>query len=110
MFSKRDYLKKYVGKKITVNGKISAVIWQHMTKRIETHPNMIYFDLEDDSQTILYSKNEIVCKGRVGNKTAIGLNQQTGEIHTPTCVTNHTFSNRKQCTVFNAEPVSKGCV
>jgi hypothetical protein len=65
MFSKRDYLKKNVGNKITVNGKIATAIWQHMTKRIETHPNMIYFDLEDDSQTILYTENEIVCKGLI---------------------------------------------
>lgn len=65
MFNKRDYLEKNVGNKITVHGKIAVVFWQHMTKRIDTHPNMIYFDLEDDYQIIAYSKNEIVCKGQI---------------------------------------------
>ncbi len=71
MFSKRDYLKQNVGKKINFKGKIATAIWQHMTKRVDTHPNMIYFDLEDDSQIILYSKDEIVCKGLIEIKGSV---------------------------------------
>lgn len=63
MYVKRDYLEKNVGNTITVQGKIAVAFWQHMTKFIETHPNMIYFDLEDGYQIMVYSKNDIACKG-----------------------------------------------
>ena len=65
MYSKRDYLEKNVGNTITVQGKIAIAFWQHMTRFIDSHPNMIYFDLEDGYQIIAYCKNDIVCKGKI---------------------------------------------
>ncbi|MHA1727924.1 MAG: hypothetical protein ACTSWY_04250 [Promethearchaeota archaeon] len=65
MSDMRDNLEGNVGNIITVHGKISQVMWQHFTANIDSHPNMIYFDLEDGYQIIVYSRDEIVCNGRI---------------------------------------------
>jgi len=53
-----------VGKEVRITGKIAKEIWQHLTKFIDTHPFMNYFDLDDAHQIVIYSKDEIPCKER----------------------------------------------
>ena len=65
MFEKREALEKNVGNTITVQGKIAVAFWQHMTRYFDSHPNMIYFDLEDGYQILVYCKKNIVCKGKI---------------------------------------------
>jgi len=54
-----------VGKIVRIIGKISKVIWQHLTVFIDTHPYMSYFDLEDEYQIVIYTKNSISCKEKL---------------------------------------------
>ncbi|MHA1875501.1 MAG: hypothetical protein ACTSUC_03545, partial [Promethearchaeota archaeon] len=65
MFSKRNYLENNVGNIVKVKGRISEVIWQHMTALINSHPHMNYFDLVDDYQIIVYTKDQISCEGQI---------------------------------------------
>lgn len=51
-------LKKYVGKKVTVEGKISNTPWQHLIKSIKTHQEIEYFDI-GNMQIVIYSKKSI---------------------------------------------------
>ena len=65
MFSKRTYLENNVGNIVKVKGRISKVIWQHMTAFINSHSHMNYFDLDDSYQIIVYTKDEISCYGQI---------------------------------------------
>ena len=65
MFSKRIYLEKNVGNIVKVKGRISKVMWQHITTYINSHPHMNYFDLADDYQIIVYTKDQISCEGQI---------------------------------------------
>jgi len=65
MFSKRIYLENNVGNIVKVKGRISKVIWQHMTALINSHPHMNYFDLADNYQIIVYTKDQISCEGKI---------------------------------------------
>ena len=52
-------LTDHIGKKVKITGKKAKAIWQHLTKLVDTHPFMTYFDLEDGHQTVIYSKEDI---------------------------------------------------
>ena len=65
MFSKRTYLEINEGNTVKVKGRISTVIWQHMTALIDSHPHMNYFDLADSYQIIVYTKDQISCEGQI---------------------------------------------
>ncbi|MFX1419736.1 MAG: hypothetical protein ACFE9N_12515 [Promethearchaeota archaeon] len=54
-----------VGKIVRIRGKISEIIWQHLTIFIDTHPYMSYFDLEDEYQIVIYTKDSISCKEKL---------------------------------------------
>ncbi|UCC19207.1 MAG: hypothetical protein JSV62_14060 [Promethearchaeota archaeon] len=54
-----------VGKIVRIIGKISEVIWQHLTTFIDTHPFMSYFDLEDEYQIVIYTKDSISCEKKL---------------------------------------------
>ncbi|MFW9874435.1 MAG: hypothetical protein ACFFG0_15120 [Candidatus Thorarchaeota archaeon] len=54
-----------VGKIVRIIGKISEVIWQHLTIFIDTHPYMSYFDLKDEYQIVIYTKDSISCKEKL---------------------------------------------
>ncbi len=54
-----------VGKTVKIIGKLSKVIWQHLTAFIDSHPYMNYFDLEDDYQIVLYSTDSILCEEKL---------------------------------------------
>ncbi|MFX1435654.1 MAG: hypothetical protein ACFFAA_00395 [Promethearchaeota archaeon] len=51
-----------VGKNVSIIGKLSKVIWQHLTAFIDSHPYMNYFDLEDGYQIVIYSTDSILCE------------------------------------------------
>ena len=65
MFSKRTYLENNVGNIVKVKGRISKVIWQHMTAHIISHPHMNYFDLADSYQIIVYTEDQISCEDMI---------------------------------------------
>lgn len=53
-------LANYVGKEVVVEGNVSNIPWQHLTGRFAQH--MYYFDV-GPLQTIVYTNEEITCKG-----------------------------------------------
>jgi len=61
----KNYLAQNEGNTITIIGKISNVVWQHIISATNSHPYFSYFDLEDGYQIIIYTKNQITCKERV---------------------------------------------
>ena len=61
----KNYLAQNEGKIITITGKISDVIWQHIISARKSHPYLFYFDLKDGYQIIIYTKNQIDCEERV---------------------------------------------
>ena len=58
-------LKNKVGKKITLEGKISDIPWQHIIKSVITHKHIYYFDLKDETQIVIYAKNGIDCRNNL---------------------------------------------
>lgn len=63
-------LKNYVGKKVSVEGMISKIIWQHLMNPPATHPVENYFDM-DKFQIVVYAKEKISCVGKVKVKGAV---------------------------------------
>jgi hypothetical protein len=59
----RNYLAQNEGKTIKITGKKSKVLWQHSSTYIKSHPYQSYFDLKDGYQIIIYTTEEITCKG-----------------------------------------------
>ena len=57
--------KNNVGKTLTIKGKITGIMWQHMFQDIEGYPNTNYVDLEENAQIVVYSKEPITCKGDI---------------------------------------------
>jgi hypothetical protein len=51
-----------IGKSVKITGKISKVIWQHLTAFFDSHPYMNYFDLDDGYQIVIYTKESISCE------------------------------------------------
>lgn len=58
-FSSYSLLQTSVNKELTIKGRISTIIWQHMVGFFDGYPNSEYFDLEDGFQTIIYTKEKI---------------------------------------------------
>ena len=58
-------LEKNLGKKVVIIGEIAKAIWQHLTTYFDTHPFMNYFDLSDEHQIVIYTKEEISCKEKI---------------------------------------------
>jgi len=54
-----------IGENVKIFGKLAKEIWQHLTKFIDSHPFMTYFDLEDGYQIVIYTKDSISCKGKM---------------------------------------------
>ncbi|MFX0039176.1 MAG: hypothetical protein ACFFCY_06570 [Promethearchaeota archaeon] len=54
-----------VGKAVSIIGKLSNVIWQHLTAFIDSHPYMNYFDLKDGYQIVIYSTDSILCENQL---------------------------------------------
>ena len=61
---KAGELSKYVGQKVSVDGKISTIMWQHIMGFYKTHPWHNYFDF-DKTQIVVYSKKKITEKGKI---------------------------------------------
>lgn len=57
-------LYKNTGKIVTVNGKVSQIMWQHIMQPTKEYQNITYLDF-DKQQTVVYSKEPIKCKGMV---------------------------------------------
>lgn len=55
------HLKDYLGKKITIEGRISDIPWQHLIMSVPTHKHIYYFDLLDGYQIVIYAKEVIDC-------------------------------------------------
>jgi hypothetical protein len=56
---------KNVGNTVKVTGTIAKEIWQHLVLLVKEHPYMEYIDLDEDHQIVVYSKDEIECKGNL---------------------------------------------
>jgi hypothetical protein len=54
-------LSKHAGAKVTLEGRLSKVPWQHMIRWPEGYTEMYYFDFELGQQTVLYAKTPIDC-------------------------------------------------
>jgi len=65
MSTKDLKLEKSVGRVITLQGKVSSVMWQHFGTYIEGYPHETYIDLEDHPQIVVYSKEPITCEGPI---------------------------------------------
>jgi hypothetical protein len=52
-------LKKFVGKNITVIGKCSSIPWQHLMAPSKEFPIENYFDLYNQEQIVVYSKQKL---------------------------------------------------
>ncbi|MFW9827436.1 MAG: hypothetical protein ACFFEY_07595 [Candidatus Thorarchaeota archaeon] len=53
-----------IGKTVKIIGTIAKEIWQHFTILVDTYPYMNYFNLEDDYQIVIYTKEPISCERR----------------------------------------------
>ncbi len=54
------YLKEKIGQEVSVVGKISDIMWQHMIKYEPDYPEILYFDPKNgDAQIVLYAKTQI---------------------------------------------------
>lgn len=56
---------KNIGNKIKVKGIIAKEIWQHLVLSVREYPYMEYFDLNEDHQIVVYSKDKIECEGNL---------------------------------------------
>ena len=63
--SKYSDLEENLGKKVVIVGEIAKAIWQHLTKYVDSHPFMNYFDLSDGHQIIIYTKDSISCSEKI---------------------------------------------
>ena len=54
-----------VEKTVKVIGKLAKEIWQHLTQFVDSHPYLNYFDLEDECQFVIYTKDSITCEGKM---------------------------------------------
>ena len=54
-----------VGNIVKIIGKIAKKIWQHLTTFIDSHPFMFYFDLDDDYQIVIYTKDSLSCNEKI---------------------------------------------
>ncbi|GEM_PF-1054015 len=61
----QDDLGSRVGAKVRLEGRISAMPWQHMIHWPEGTTEMAYFDFELGRQTVLYAKSAISCPGNM---------------------------------------------
>ena len=57
-----ERIMKSINKNITIKGKISEVPWQHLIQSVPEYPYFEYFDLKDNYQIIIYSKEKITNK------------------------------------------------
>lgn len=60
-----NLLKENVGKKVVLKGKISNVMWQHIIGSYNGYPYNYYFDIFDNFQIIIYTKEPVKIKPNV---------------------------------------------
>ncbi|MFX1371329.1 MAG: hypothetical protein ACFFCE_05670 [Promethearchaeota archaeon] len=65
ILTKYSDFKESVGKRVKIIGKIAKEIWQHLTKLIESHPFINYFNLDDGYQIVIYSKDSLSCTEKI---------------------------------------------
>ncbi|MCG3226653.1 MAG: hypothetical protein H7645_07025 [Candidatus Heimdallarchaeota archaeon] len=56
---------KYLGKEITLKGRISETPWQHMIDTSHNFDHIYYLDLEGGDQIVFYSKEPVVCSSSI---------------------------------------------
>ena len=53
-------LKEKIGQEVSIVGKISDIMWQHMITYEPNYPEILYFDPKDgNNQIVLYAKTKI---------------------------------------------------
>jgi hypothetical protein len=52
-------LGKNVGKMVTIKGHVSNIMWQHLMAYNKAYPHNSYFEIPDNNQIVLYSKNPL---------------------------------------------------
>lgn len=58
-------LMDHVDQPIQIEGRCSEIIWQHLIGVFPGFPHQAYFDLDDGSQTVIYSKEPITSNKRL---------------------------------------------
>ena len=76
-------MKKLVGQKVELEGKLSDLPWQHLINFSDTHKEIQYFDLVNGDQIVVYSQNPIECakKMKLSGKVieVIGKSKRPGD-------------------------------
>ncbi|MHA1675530.1 MAG: hypothetical protein ACTSYI_18105 [Promethearchaeota archaeon] len=54
------FLRENIGRNMSIVGKISDIMWQHMISHEPIYPEILYFDPRNgDNQIVLYAKSKI---------------------------------------------------
>ena len=78
-------LKENIGQEVSIVGKISDIMWQHMIAYEPDYPEILYFDPKNgDNQIVLYAKTQILNKPNkyvkvFGTVKEIKSNRQKGQ-------------------------------
>jgi hypothetical protein len=68
----QDDLQKYEGKKVTFEGTIAMIPWQHLINLPDTHPNINYINIgKEKEQVVVYSREKINCKAKTSIKGTV---------------------------------------
>ena len=61
----QDNLQKHEGEKVTFEGTIAMIPWQHLINAPDTHTNINYINVgKEKEQVVVYSKEKIDCKAK----------------------------------------------
>jgi hypothetical protein len=63
--SMMKHLIDHVDQAIQLEGQCSKIMWQHLMGFFLEYPHQAYFDLDDGSQTVIYSKQKITSECRL---------------------------------------------
>ncbi len=68
----QDVLQQHEGEKVQFEGTIAMIPWQHLINLPDTHQNINYINIgKEKEQVVVYSKNKIDCKAKVGVKGTV---------------------------------------
>jgi hypothetical protein len=55
----------HVDQTVQLIGQCSKIMWQHIIGYFPAYPHQAYFDLDDGSQTVIYSMQKLPASGRL---------------------------------------------
>ena len=67
-------LKEKIDQEVSIVGKISDIMWQHMIAYEPDYPEILYFDPKDGgAQIVLYAKTQIENKPKINSRNSSQL-------------------------------------